>query len=403
VTQVRDGETVQGGETVPGGETIPGGEAPVRTVRETLAHRFREVAPALAGYAAARGFGLLVLAVLAARADRSVPDLLDRNDGAWYLGIATGGYDTSITYDADGLVNTNIEFFPLFPWLIRAGSAVGVAPLYAGIAIAAVAGLAAAWGIYAVGAQLHSRQLGILLAVLWGAVPHAIVQNMVYAESLFTAVAAWAIWAALAHRWLTAGLLTAVAGLVRPTAVALVAAVGLACLVAVFQRRGGWRPWAAAALAPAGLLGYWAWCAAALGRIDAWFWMQNQGWNSGLDFGETIVRSGLSTVTEPQPLAVYMTMLVVGIAAGLLALLILDRRPLVVVAYGAAMLMLIAFQENYFWARGRLLLPAFVLLIPVAAALVGSSRSTRWVVLVSLAAVSAWYGCYLLLVWPQSP
>jgi hypothetical protein len=64
---------------------------------------------------------------------------------------------------------------------------------------------------------------------------------------------------------------------------------------------------------------------------------------------------------------------------------------------------LIAFQDNYFWARGRLLLPAFVLLIPVAAALVRSSRSTRWVVLVTLAAISAWYGSYLLLVWPQSP
>jgi hypothetical protein len=151
------------------------------------------------------------------------------------------------------------------------------------------------------------------------------------------------------------------------------------------------------------VLTFWAWCAAALGRIDAWFWMQNEGWDSGLDFGGTTARSMLSTVTAPQPLATYVTMLVVGIAAVLLALLVLDRRPLVVVAYGAAMLVLIAFQDNYFWARGRLLLPAFVLLIPVAAALVRSSRSTRWVVLVTLAAISAWFGSYLLLVWPQSP
>jgi hypothetical protein len=58
---------------------------------------------------------------------------------------------------------------------------------------------------------------------------------------------------------------------------------------------------------------------------------------------------------------------------------------------------------NYYHAKGRFLLPAFVLLIPVAAALVKASRTTRYAVLVTLTALSAWFGAYLLLVWTRSP
>ena len=170
-----------------------------------LADAVRAAAPALAGYLAVRLAGLLVLAALADRANRSLPRLLGRYDGVWYLGLAANGYDTSITYDADGLVNTNIAFFPLYPALVRLVSVVGVPPLYAGVLVAGLAGLAAAWGIYAVGARLHSRQLGIVLAIVWGALPHAVVENMVYTESLFTALCAWAIWAVLSGRWSSPG------------------------------------------------------------------------------------------------------------------------------------------------------------------------------------------------------
>ena len=58
---------------------------------------------------------------------------------------------------------------------------------------------------------------------------------------------------------------------------------------------------------------------------------------------------------------------------------------------------------NYYHAKARFLIPAFTLLIPVAAGLVNTSRSTRYVVLATLTALSAWYGNYLLLVWYRSP
>ncbi|MEV7095622.1 hypothetical protein AB0M80_22520 [Amycolatopsis sp. NPDC051045] len=59
---------------------------------------------------------------------------------------------------------------------------------------------------------------------------------MPYSEALFRALAAWALVGVLERNWI-------MAGLVRPTAAALVLAVGLAALVAVIQRRDGWRLW----------------------------------------------------------------------------------------------------------------------------------------------------------------
>jgi hypothetical protein len=381
-------------------------DSPGRPWTERVADAIGAAAPALSGYLAVRLFGLLVLAALADGANKSLPALLGRYDAVWYLGIATDGYDTSVTYDADGrLAMTNIAFFPLFPALVRTVSAIGIPPLYAGLLVAGLAGLAAAWGIYAVGTRLHSSQLGTVLAIVWGALPHAIVQNMVYTETLFTAACAWAIWAVLTGRWVLAGGLTIAAGLTRPTAVALVGAVGLAALVTIVRRRDGWRPWVAAVLAPLGVLGYWTWCAVALGRPDAWFWMQHEAWRSELDFGRTTVEMVRATVTTPQPFAIYLTTIVLGLAVMLAAVLVLDRRwPLVVVAFGVAMIAVVALEGGgYYHAKARFLLPAFVLLIPVAMALVKASRTTRYVVLVTMAGLSAWYGGYLMLVWTRSP
>jgi hypothetical protein len=390
--------------------------APPRRIGFRLPRALRDALPALLGYLAVRLLGLSILLLFATRVSpddtpmppfpESVEALLNRFDGLWYVGIATGGYDTSIRYDDDGaLVNTNIAFFPLLPWLIRAGVALNLPAVPTGLVVVALAGLAAAWGLYAVGAELHSRTVGTVLAVLWGAVPHAVVENMVYTESLFTALAAWALWALLRRRWLLAGALTAVAGLSRPTAIALIGAVGLTCLVAIIRRGAGWRPWVAGAIAPLGLLGFWGWAGWKLGRIDGWLWMQGAAWHNHFDAGRTAVETIVSTLYREHDLAIYATTLVVVIAVALLVVLILDRRwPLPIIAYSAAVVALAVLQGGgYFYAKGRFLLPAFTLLLPVAMALVRASRTTRYTVLTTLAVLSAWYGTYLLLIWGRSP
>ncbi|MCP2326099.1 hypothetical protein HDA40_004606 [Hamadaea flava] len=365
----------------------------------------RQALPALAAYAVVRVFGLAILAILAQRAHRPVVKLLSAYDGGWYLGIATNGYDTSVTYAGGQLVRTNVAFFPLFPELIRAIAAIGVPPAYAGISLAAISGLAAAWGIFRVGAEIHSARLGVVLAALWGVLPHALVQNMVYAESLFTALCAWALWAVLARRWVTADVLTLAAGLTRPTAVVLVLAVGLACLIAVVRRTDGWRPWAGWALAPLGLVAFWSWCAAKLNRIDAWFWMQGAGWHSEFDFGADTARSFGKVLGGHQRLGQVVTTGVLVAAVALLAILVVRRQapwPLLVFAAGSVALVLLQ-GGGYYHAKGRFLLSDFPLLIPVAVALIKLDWRVQVGLLATLAVLSGWYGSYLALDWRLSP
>ena len=78
-----------------------------------------------------------------------------------------------------------------------------------------------AWALFLIGDRLYGRRAGICLAVLWAALPVGIVQSMAYSESLFTALAAWSLWAVLDRRWVLAGVLASCAGLTRPVGAAV--------------------------------------------------------------------------------------------------------------------------------------------------------------------------------------
>jgi hypothetical protein len=71
--------------------------------------------------------------------------------------------------------------------------------------------------------------------------------------------------------------------------------------------------------------------------------------------------------------------------------------------YAGALLVLVICTAGYYHAKGRLLIPAFPLLLPVAAALARASRPHRVAILVAGALASGWYGTYLLTVWQFSP
>jgi hypothetical protein len=132
----------------------------------------------------------------------------------------------------------------------------------------------------------------------------AVVLTMAYTEALFCALAAWALVFVLERRWVAAGVCCALAGLVRPTAPALVLAVGLAALVCLLRRRDGRRPPAAALLAPLGLLGYLLWVggrthpgAGLADRLGAWSEPESRGWQTGFDRGAATAGFVTSTLT----------------------------------------------------------------------------------------------------------
>ncbi|MFE9201829.1 hypothetical protein [Micromonospora sp. NPDC007230] len=389
-----------GPEALARAESRPG--RPPRPLR-----RWHPAATAVGLYALLRLSGLLILAVAAHRSGADFWSLLhSRFDGIWYVGIADDGYDTGMVGNHPESQSTlpNLPFFPLYPGLIAAVAAVSTfSTQVAALIVTWTAGLAAAWGGYAVGAHLHSRRVGLVLVALWAVLPHAIVQNMAYTETVFTALVAWTLYALLRRQWLAAGLLCLIAGLARPTASALIAAVGLAALVAIIRRQDGWRPWAAGILAPLGYLGYLAWIGQRLGRADAYFVMQEKYWRIGFDGGVSTVTMLNRVLVEPAALPMYVSTLLLGIALVLIALLVLHRYPLPLVVYAVACVLMSIGTENYYWAKGRYLMPAFVLLLPIAVGLAKARRSNMLAVFGFLLLASAWYGTYLSLQWKYSP
>ncbi|KOG89273.1 membrane protein, partial [Streptomyces varsoviensis] len=325
----------------------------LRPVRDGARHRsrraLRRAAPALLGYVAVRLLGVVVLAKWAHLKGHGLwPQLANQWDSRWYLGIANRGYDEVLT----GARNTcNLAFFPLYPFLVKA-FAHPLPPGHrasTGLALSVTASLLAAWGVFAVGDRLYGRRVGVVLAVLWGVTPVALVQWMGYTESLFTALAAWSLYAVLTGRWVWAGSLSLLAGLTRPTGVALAAAVTVSALLTLRRARreratgaesvpatgaggppaaGTGNPPAASmarvvtgcVLAPLGWLGYLVWVAVRLGRWDGYFAVQRT-WTNQIDGGVETLRSLRETLTyQARPeLFLVVVSLVIMLSAGLYA------------------------------------------------------------------------------------
>ncbi|MFE2182420.1 mannosyltransferase family protein [Streptomyces sp. NPDC059455] len=364
----------------------------------------RRAAPALLAYAGTRLLGLVVLAIWGAFADKSPHQLLSaRWDSLWYTRIAEEGYGYAL-HLPDGAVHSNLAFFPLLPALERVISV--IAPLDAadaGLLVSSVTSLFAAWGIFAIGDLLYGRRVGVTLAVLWGVLPVGIVQSMAYSESLFTALAAWGVYAALTGRWLWAGLCAALAGLTRPVGAAVVAAVWVAAAVELLPD-GRWRQaWrkkdrsllAGVVLAPLGWLGYVVWVALHTGSVTGYFDVQN-GWGNGFDGGLAFAGFIGGLLIEPPFVGGLGLLLGVGALIWLAVRCVRQHQPLPLLAYGGAVLVLALAAKGYFGSKPRLLIPAFPLLLPIAVALARLRPVRSALVLGSVGLVSAVYGAFWL-------
>lgn len=376
-----------------------------RTPGSRAAAALRAAAPALAVYAGARALGLLAFWAAASAAGKDpLGPLSGRWDSVWYQRIAENGYRYTVTLP-DGSVHSDLAFFPLLPALERAVSAVTpLTPGGAGLLVAWTAGLLAAWGIFAVGAHLRGRRTGVVLAALWGVYPTAFVQSMAYTETLFTALAAWALYAVLKGRWIVAGALCVLAGLTRPTAAALIAALAITAAVTLLreyrdERRAGpvlrrnARMIAGVALAPLGWLAYVVFVAVREGSPFAYFDVQAQ-WGNNIDGGRALAAfiAGL-----PWPAALGL-IAALGLLGWLVVLCVRQRQPLPVLVYALTIVVISLIGAGYFGSRPRLMMPAFPLLLPPAVALLRLRTTGRTAAaLTLLACASAAYGAWTLL------
>ncbi|MGW5678600.1 mannosyltransferase family protein [Streptomyces sp. NPDC003860] len=363
------------------------------------ADRLRAAAPALLTYAAIRALGLLVLAGWAHLADRSARQLLSQRwDSLWYVRVVEHGYDFTLTAP-DGRVLSNMAFFPLLPWLEEGVSTLTpLGPADAGLAVSAVASLAAAWGAFQVVELVYGRRAGLFAVALWAALPVGIVQSMAYSESLFVALAAWALYATLRGNWIAAGVLAALAGLTRPVGLAVAAAVWVGALLALRTGTAAgprWRLVLGVVLAPLGAAGYVLWVGVRTGSPFFGYLDVQGAWGNGFDGGLAFVRfiGDLVVSTPAAGLALAAGVLVVpwlywrGVRQG---------QPAPLLTYCGIVVALALCSSGYFGSKPRLLMPAFPLLLPLALALARAKARLAWTVIAVAAAGSAVYGAFWL-------
>lgn len=370
----------------------------------------RRAAPALCGYAAVRALGLLVLALWSAARGKSAYTLLTaRWDSLWYARVAGGGYGYEVRLP-NGDVHADLAFFPLLPWLERLGAAVG--PLSyadAGFAVGLLASLAAAWGIFAVADHVYDRRAGICAVLLWAVLPVGIVQSMAYSESLFTALAAWALYCVLTGRWAGAGVLALLAGLTRPVGLAVAAAVWTAAVLSLLSERraaapapltpapGPGRRVLGMLLAPLGAAGDVLWVGHRTGGGPLGYLDVQAGWRNGFDGGYAFARFvGEKFASFPSALAGVGLIVGVALVVWLYVTGVRQGQPPALLVYSGVVTALALCASSYFGSKPRLLLPAFPLLLPLALALARLRASRAALLTGGIALASAVYGAFWL-------
>ncbi|MFI0960435.1 hypothetical protein ACH4S8_03275 [Streptomyces sp. NPDC021080] len=416
--------------------TDPDGD---RALRHRLRRTVRRHAPVVALYGTMKLVGFCVfMYLLDSSGDfrRKNPrfgggahawDVLATWDGWWYQQIAAHGYHPALVpvRGATGLITlegNSAAFFPLYPALMRlVSSCTGLGLLGAGLVVSVAASFVAVLGIHAVTARISGRRAGLAAAGLWAVWPGSGVEWSGYSESLYTALAAWACYAVMRRHWLTAGLLTCAAGLTRPTATALIAALALAALVEVvrqrraLRRRGdppvpegtqNWeavlRPVAAVLIAPIGLAGYLGWVGHRMGDYGGYFTLQDKAWAHSFDGGRHTVKVFASlAVGHFDYLFAYPYEDVVAAGTVLLALMLLPllfrlRPPLVLTVSTLLTMALVLGSQQIFGNVSRYLLPAFPLVVPCATAMRRLSTPVLCTVLTVAALASGSYAGYVL-------
>lgn len=326
-------------------------------------------------------------------------------DASWYRAIALQGYERQLVYWAPGVpAQMRLEFFPLLPLLMRIGADLTALNVSAvGLAISAVSSLVAAAGIYNLVTRYTSHAVALVTVGLWAVMPTAFFQSMVYTEALFTALAAWALYALIEGRWLTAAVLTIAAGALRPESIPLITVVCLASAVGAFRGRSPWRALVAMLIAPAGLAGYLLYIGLRVHNLRAWFIsVRAPGWDSYFDFGKYtyqtllwIIEMGDRINQEGITFTIVGVLTLASIAAA--CIVTLDRRvPLELKAWIWIGILFILSGSNMWFAMARFLMPYFPLLVPVAEAFTAVTRRNKIILAATVILVSAWWGSYFL-------
>ena len=318
-------------------------------------------------------------------------------DGHWYLDVVRNGYPHHIMPNVTYLVpDARAAFFPLYPRIVHyidivlPGGPVSVA-LFVNI-IFGSAFIVLMGYLCRELFDVKSAEKAMIIAAFF---PGSFVLSFAYSEALMLMIAALCFIALRQKAWWIAGLLAALGTACRPNGIALVAACGVAALVAI-KKDKEWKSLVAPLLAPWGFVGFMVFLKFHTNENAAWFRVQREAWKEGTSFGATAVSRTFDFFLNPtgSPTSVLTA---ASMVAMIIALYFLYkyRLPLMYLAYSAVVLGLMLIPATV-TARPRFLYTAFPLIFPVARAL--RDDDDKWwpiVVLIlatGLVAVTGIYG-----------
>src|SRR5215212_6709582 len=194
-------------------------------------------------------------------------------DGGWYSAIATEGYGFRSP--------ESTTFFPLYPMLVWAGTAIGGGPALWGVLVSLISTLFALYFLYQIAEKLLGIRAARAATLAFAFFPTAFFLNAVYTEALFLAFTTGSFWAAYVRRDLfLAGALGALAAATRNFGVLLLIPL---CYEWLRNRREfGWRGALQLGIVPAGLLGYMAFLWGRFGDPLIFFSQQGVAWGREL-------------------------------------------------------------------------------------------------------------------------
>jgi hypothetical protein len=321
--------------------------------------------------------------------DAGVLRALGRWDSAWYLDIAAHGYrQVSSPIGRDAIY----AFFPLFTWVVRMVSWLTFTPsLFTALTLATVFGGVATVFVYQLVADACGPVAARRAAALFCFFPGAFVLSMAYAESLMLAAVTGSLLAYTRRRWVSAGLLGAVAVMTRPNATALVVTFAW-CAVVALRRGDSRRQLVVPALTAAGLVFVIVYQWVETGHLLEWVRVEHRTW--GDHFGVTVQSlHRFADFLTSGPIGLHEGQLndfvwAGGWVLGLIGacVLVRSRLPLALKVYGVAALAFACLSYNV-GPRPRMLLSAFPVVI--AFAVIARGRAARGLLVASALGLAA--------------
>ena len=316
-----------------------------------------------------------------------------RWDAQWYQSIAEGGYGFQVR--DRGKVLSNEAFFPLFPFLekiVHKVSSLGY--LTSGVLLSLACSLWAAIMIYKVTELISNRSVAFTTALIWSVYPISYVDNLAYSETLFTALAASALYCSQKHWIKSASTFALLAGLTRPTGLALAAAVTIPIIIEMISSRDARRSFTtyfAIVIPASGWLSYFFYLACKNSNFFSYFEIQAH-WGNGFDGGENFFNWIASYIFSKNWF--FGLFIVIGCLFIIYLLLRLYKRtksPQILI-FTTLMVVLSFTTQGYFGSKPRYLLPLFPLMMVIAIPVSEKSRVMRFGVLAALTILGLSYG-----------